>query len=187
MKGDAPSDPIAVLVVMGVSGSGKSTIAAMLAHRLHWLYEDGDWFHPKKNVEKMHHGEPLTDADRWPWLYAIADWIDATRKSGNRGIIACSALKRAYRDILIGQRTDVRLVYLKGDQDLIAQRIAARADHFMPPKLLDSQFAALEEPKADERPLTVSVVPHPREIVETIVAKLNIDEAVDAEASRAMR
>jgi gluconokinase len=187
MTADAAPDNISVLVVMGVSGSGKSTIAAMLAHRLHWLYEDGDWFHPKKNVEKMHHGEPLTDDDRWPWLHAIADWIDATRRSGNHGIVACSALKRAYRDILIGQRNDVRLIYLRGDQDLIAQRIAARADHFMPPKLLDSQFAALEEPMADERPTTVSVVPHPREIVETIVEKLNIDETVEAEASRATR
>ncbi len=187
MKADTPSKNTSVLVVMGVSGSGKSTIAAMLAHRLHWLYEDGDWFHPKKNIEKMHHGEPLTDEDRWPWLYAIADWIDATRKSGNHGIVACSALKRAYRDILIGQRQDVRLIYLKGGQDLIAQRIATRADHFMPPALLDSQFAALEEPTADERPITVSIAPHPREIVETIVEKLNIDEPIGAEANRAKR
>jgi gluconokinase len=187
MKDDTASGDTSVLVVMGVSGSGKSTIAAMLAHRLHWLYEDGDWFHPKKNIEKMHHGEPLNDEDRQPWLYAIADWIDATRKSGNHGVVACSALKRAYRDILIGDRTDVRLIYLKGDQDLIARRVAARADHFMPPKLLDSQFASLDEPKADERPITVSIVPHPREIVETIVEKLNIDKAVGAEANRAKR
>jgi gluconokinase len=187
MKDEPLYGDTSVLVVMGVSGSGKSTIAAMLAHRLHWLYEDGDWFHPKKNIEKMHHGEPLNDEDRWPWLHAIADWIDATRRSGNHGIVACSALKRAYRDILIGDRTDVRLIYLKGDQDLIARRIAARADHFMPPKLLDSQFASLDEPKADERPITVSIIPHPREIVETIAEKLNIDEAVGAEASRAKR
>ncbi len=157
---------------MGVSGSGKSTIAAMLAHRLHWIYEDGDWLHPKANIEKMHHGEPLDDADRWPWLHAIADWIDATRQSGQRGVVACSALKRAYRDILVGERKDVRLVFLQGDRDLIAQRVAARADHFMPPDLLDSQFEALEPPQADERPIVVSVVPHPREIVETIVQKL---------------
>jgi gluconokinase len=183
MKADAPS--VSVLVVMGVSGSGKSTIAAMLAHRLHWLYEDGDWFHPKKNIEKMHHGEPLNDEDRWPWLHAIADWIDATRRSGNHGIVACSALKRAYRDILIGSRTDVRLIYLKGDPDLIARRVAARADHFMPPQLLDSQFRVLEEPAADERPITVKIAPHPREIVETIVKKLNIGQTVSAEAHRA--
>jgi gluconokinase len=182
MEAMTPSDNVAVLVVMGVSGSGKSTIASMLAHRLHWIYEDGDWLHPKSNIEKMHHGEPLNDADRWPWLYAIADWIDATRKFGNRGIVACSALKRAYRDILVGERRDVRLVFLQGDRDLIAQRIAARADHFMPPGLVDSQFTALEPPQADERPIVVSIVPHPREIVETIVKKLGIDDpaAIDA-------
>ena len=180
----AAPEKISVLVVMGVSGSGKSTIAAMLAHRLHWTYEDGDWFHPKSNIEKMHHGEPLNDADRWPWLSAIAEWIDATRKAGNHGIVACSALKRVYRDILIGNRRDVRLVFLKGDRDLIAQRIAARADHFMPPELLDSQFRALEEPGPDERPITVSVAPHPREIVEAIVKKLGIDESATIGANR---
>jgi gluconokinase len=166
-----------VVVMMGVSGSGKSTIAAMLAHRLGWTYEDGDWFHPKSNVEKMHHGEPLTDEDRWPWLKAIAAWIDETRKAGGHGVVACSALKRAYRDILIDGRPDVRLVFLKGDQELIARRIAARDDHFMPPALLDSQFATLEEPAADEHPLTVSIAPHPREIVDNIVDKLGIAEA----------
>src|SRR5665213_2631848 len=93
MDAKAPSDDTAVLVVMGVSGCGKSTIASMLAHRLGWHYEDGDWFHPKSNIEKMHHGEPLTDEDRWPWLHAIAAWIDATRREGNHGIVACSALK----------------------------------------------------------------------------------------------
>ncbi len=182
MEAMTPSDNVAVLVVMGVSGSGKSTIAAMLAHRLRWIYEDGDWLHPKSNIEKMHHGEPLDDADRWPWLHAIADWIDATRKSGNRGVVACSALKRAYRDILVGERKDVGLVFLQGDRDLIAQRIAARADHFMPPGLLDSQFQALEPPQADERAIVVSIVPHPREIVETIVQKLGIGDAAAIDA-----
>ena len=116
---------------MGVSGSGKSTIAAMLAHRLHWIYEDGDWLHPKSNIEKMHHGEPLTDADRWPWLHAIADWIDATRQAGNRGVVACSALKRAYRDILVGGRQDVRIVFLQGRSrpDRAAHRRAGRSLH----------------------------------------------------------
>jgi len=170
----------AVLIVMGVSGSGKSTIAAMLAHRLHWIYEDGDWFHPQSNIEKMHHGEPLNDADRWPWLRAIAELVDATRLSGQHGIVACSALKRAYRDILVGGRRDVRIIFLKGDRDLVARRFAARADHFMPPALLDSQFKTLEEPKADERPITVSIVPHPREIVQTIVAELGLDHAAAA-------
>lgn len=187
MDAEMPPDDVAVLVVMGVSGCGKSTIASMLAHRLHWIYEDGDWFHPQSNIEKMHHGEPLDDADRWPWLRAIADWIDATRKAGNRGVVACSALKRAYRDILIGERRDVRLVFLQGDRDLIARRLAARADHFMPPNLLDSQFKTLEPPRADERPIVVSIVPHPREIVETIVQKLGINDAVPIDADRLAR
>ena len=173
----APSDIPSVIVVMGVSGSGKSTVASMLAHRLRWTYEDGDWFHPEANVEKMHHGEPLTDEDRWPWLRAIAAWIDNTRKAGTHGVVACSALKRAYRDILVGARRDVRLVFLKGDRELIGRRIAARDDHFMPAALLDSQFAALEEPAADERPIVVSIAPHPREIVDDIVNALGIAEA----------
>ena len=158
----------------------------MLAQRLHWVYEDGDWFHPKSNIEKMHHGEPLNDEDRWPWLHAIAEWIDATRRASGHGVVACSALKRPYRDILVDDRRDVRLVFLKGDRDLIARRVAARADHFMPTALLDSQFAALEEPQADERPIVVSIVPHPREIVETIVKDLGI-ESVAAQASQASR
>jgi gluconokinase len=175
MSADADHKVPSVIVVMGVSGSGKSTIAAMLAHRLRWIYEDADWLHPQSNIEKMHHGEPLTDEDRWPWLRAIAAWIDKTRQAGGHGIVACSALKRAYRDILVGDRRDVRLVFLKGDQDLIARRVAARADHFMPAALLDSQFAALEEPAADEHPIVVSIAPHPREIVDAIVAKLGLD------------
>ena len=173
----APPEIPSVIVVMGVSGSGKSTVASMLANRLHWTYEDGDWFHPESNVEKMHHGEPLTDQDRLPWLRAIAAWIDNTRQAGNHGIVACSALKRAYRDILVGERRDVRLVFLKGDRELIGRRIAARDDHFMPATLLDSQFAALEEPAADERPIVVSIAPHPREIVDNIVNALGIAEA----------
>lgn len=173
MSPKAGSNNTSAVVVMGVSGSGKSTIAAMLAHRLHWVYEDGDWFHPESNIEKMHHGEPLNDQDRWPWLRAIAEWIDATRRAGGHGVVACSALKRVYRDILIGDRRDVRLVFLKGGRDLIARRIAARADHFMPTTLLDSQFAALEEPQADERAIVVSIVPHPREIVDAIVSQLH--------------
>jgi gluconokinase len=169
-------DP-SVVVVMGVSGCGKSTIASMLAQRLNWIYEDGDWFHPPSNIEKMHRGEPLTDEDRWPWLHGIAAWIDATRHVGNHATIACSALKRAYRDILVGERRDVRIVHLKGDRDLIARRLSARDGHFMPPSLLDSQFAALEEPQDDERPIVVSIAPHPREIVDEIVSKLDKDAA----------
>jgi len=169
-----PHDP-AVVVVMGVSGCGKSTIAAMLAHRLNWIYEDGDWFHPPSNIEKMHSGKPLTDEDRWPWLHGIAAWIDATRRAGNHATVACSALKRTYRDILVGGRSDVRIVYLKGGRDLIARRLSARDGHFMPPSLLDSQFAALEEPQADEHPIVVSIAPHPRDVVDEIVRQLGVD------------
>ena len=161
-----------VLVVMGVSGSGKTTIAALLAGRLRWDFEDGDDFHPPANVEKMHGGTPLTDEDRWPWLRAIAAWIDAIRESGQHGIVACSALRRAYRDILVGERADVRLVYLNGSRDLIARRQAARHNHFMPASLVDSQFATLEEPGPDEHPIVASIEPRPAQVVDSIVAQL---------------
>ena len=163
-----PAHEPSVVVVMGVSGCGKSTVASLLAQRMHWIYEDADWFHPRSNIEKMHSGLPLTDNDRWPWLNAIAAWIDATRHIGNHGVIACSALKRAYRDILIGERRDVQLLFLKGDRELIARRLAARDGHFMPSSLLESQFKALEEPQEDEHPIVASIVPHPRQIVEQI-------------------
>jgi len=174
MSPDAPARLPSIIVVMGVSGSGKSTIAAMLAIRLGWPYEDGDWFHPPANVEKMHAGEPLTDEDRWPWLRAIAAWIDQTRGAGKHAVLACSALKRAYRDILIGDRRDVCLVYLKGDRALIGRRVALRQGHFMPASLLDSQFAALQEPDADEHPIVVSIEPRPHAIADAIIAKLGV-------------
>jgi gluconokinase len=170
-----------VIIIMGVSGSGKSTIGPMLAARLHWEYEDGDWFHPAANVDKMHSGIPLTDDDRRPWLGAIADSIDRTRRIGEHSVIACSALKRRYRDVLIGERRDVRLVYLKGDEALIARRIATRHEHFMPRSLLHSQFEALEEPGPDENPVTVSIESAPREIVARILSSLHLpaDAAAD--------
>jgi carbohydrate kinase (thermoresistant glucokinase family) len=171
----APIAP-AVVIIMGVSGSGKSTIGAMLAAHLYWRFEDGDWFHPTANVEKMHKGIPLTDDDRWPWLGAIAAWIDRTRRAGGHGVIACSALKRRYRDVLIGDRADVRLVYLKGDEALIARRMATRHEHFMPRSLLHSQFETLEEPGADENPITVSIAPQPRAIVDQILSALQMAE-----------
>lgn len=161
-----------VLVVMGVSGSGKSTTGLMLARRLDREFEDGDWFHPQANVDKMHSGIPLTDEDRRPWLEAIAAWIDQTRAAGRHGVVACSALKRAYRAILVGDRPDVSVVYLQGARDLIARRMAARSGHFMPPALLDSQFATLEEPGPDERPIVVSIDARPREIVDAILTEL---------------
>jgi gluconokinase len=162
------------LVVMGVSGSGKSTIADHLAKRLGWRYEDGDRFHPPANVAKMSAGHPLTDEDRWPWLRAIADEIDRLAAAGERAVIACSALKRAYRDILVHGRDDVRIVFLQGTQELIAARLVARKGHFMPSGLLASQFRTLEPPDTDERPITVSIDAPVEAIVDNIVSQLNL-------------
>ncbi|MGH7041225.1 MAG: gluconokinase [Acetobacteraceae bacterium] len=154
-----------VVVMMGVSGSGKTTIARGVAEPLGWEVVEGDEFHSAANIAKMKAGTPLTDADRWPWLGAIAREIDAIRAAGRSAVVACSALKRSYRAILIGGRADVVLVYLQGSHALIAARMAARKGHFMPADLLDSQFATLEEPGPDERPITVSVAPAPAVIV----------------------
>jgi carbohydrate kinase (thermoresistant glucokinase family) len=161
-----------VVVMMGVSGSGKTTIAMKCAERLGWQVLEGDKLHPPANIAKMKAGTPLNDDDRWPWLRAIAAAIDDWRAKGVSGVVACSALKHAYRDILIGSRPDVILVYLQGSHDLIAARMAARRGHFMPPGLLDSQFATLEEPGEAERPIVVSVAPAADAIVEDVIEKL---------------
>ncbi len=165
-------EPPCALVVMGVSGSGKSTIAERLAARLGWRYVDGDLFHPPANVAKMSAGHPLTDEDRWPWLRAIAAEIDRLAAAGERAVVACSALKRAYRDILVHGRDDVRIVFLDGTKDLIARRLAARKGHFMPPGLLDSQFKTLEPPLPSERPIIVSIDASVDGIVDDIVRQL---------------
>jgi gluconokinase len=172
------------LVVMGVSGSGKSTIADKLAERLAWRYEDGDRFHPASNVAKMSTGHPLTDDDRWPWLQAIADEIGRVCKAGQHAVIACSALKRTYRDVLVHGRRDVRIVFLKGTQQLIAHRLAQRKDHFMPPGLLDSQFRTLEPPDASENPVTVSIDAPVEAIIDDIVRQLGLDPANGTVPSR---
>jgi len=166
------------LIVMGVSGCGKSTIAARLAQRLGFSYQDGDRFHPGANVAKMSAGQPLTDADRRPWLRAIADAIDRACVAGQPCVIACSALKRAYRDILVHGRDDVRIVYLRGSQPLIASRLAQRTHHFMPPELLASQFKTLEPPAPAEHPITVSVDAPVDRIVDDIVTQLQPGAAV---------
>jgi gluconokinase len=162
------------LVVIGVSGSGKSTVADQLANRIGWIYEDGDKFHPASNVAKMKAGHPLTDDDRWPWLRAIAAEIDRVCQATEHAVIACSALKRAYRDILVHGRDDVRIIYLKGSQQLIADRLAKRKGHFMPAGLLDSQFKTLEPPAQDENPVTVSIDASVEVIVDDIVHQLGI-------------
>jgi carbohydrate kinase (thermoresistant glucokinase family) len=141
---------------MGVSGSGKTTVGEALARRLGWLFQEGDALHPPENIAKMKAGLPLDDEDRAPWLAAIAARIDEWRRLGESGVITCSALKRRYRDPIVGNRADVRLIYLEGSRQLIGERLAGRRGHFMPATLLDSQFAALEPPGPDEDPITVS-------------------------------
>jgi carbohydrate kinase (thermoresistant glucokinase family) len=146
-----------VLVLMGVSGSGKSTIAVELQRLLGWPFQEGDDLHPPANVEKMRSGRPLDDADRQPWLERVAAWIDERLRAGEPGIITCSNLKRVYRAITIGQRKGVTLVCLKADEAVIGDRLAQRTHRYMPPSLLGSQFATLEEPGPDEHPLVVTV------------------------------
>jgi gluconokinase len=165
---------IAAIVVMGVSGAGKSTVGKLIAARLDCPFRDADSFHPAANIEKMSRGEPLTDEDRLPWLQAIAAWIEERRSAGV-GIVTCSALRRRYRDLLTDrQRADVRLVHLKGEYDVIAARLKARQGHFMPPALLRSQFDALEEPGEDEHAITVSIDAAPEEIAERVLEKLRM-------------
>jgi len=157
---------------MGVSGSGKSTVAALLAAALGCQFQEGDDLHPRENVEKMRGGTPLTDADRMPWLHKIAEEIDGWRARGECGVLTCSALKRSYRDIIIGDRHDVALVYMKGSRELIHERMVARHEHFMPVALLDSQFATLEEPTPDEHPIIVDIRGKPADIAHEIVRQL---------------
>lgn len=146
-----------VLIVMGVSGVGKTTIAEALAQKLGWPFQEGDALHPPSNVQKMHAGVPLTDEDRAPWLAAIKRWIDARVKAGEPGLVTCSALKRSYRDFLVDGRADVRILYLHSDEATIEARIDHRTGHFMPASLLETQLQTLEEPGPDEQPITVEV------------------------------
>ena len=164
--------PAVVVVMMGVSGSGKTTIAKGVAERLGWEVLEGDTYHPPVNIEKMSRGIPLDDSDRLPWLNAIAATIDQLLAEGRSAVVACSALKRSYRKILIGPRKHVVLVYLQGSPALISERVAARKGHFMPPALLDSQFADLQEPGPDENPIVVSVAPQPPAIIDAVITAM---------------
>jgi gluconokinase len=168
-----------VIVLMGVSGCGKSTTGAALSKALGWPFRDADSFHPPANIAKMSQGLPLSDDDRAPWLAAIAGWIDERCERGEPGIVSCSALKRAYRQRIIGDRRGVRLVYLRGGKALIGRRLEARKHHFMPASLLDSQFTVLEEPRADEQPIVVSVAMSPRRVVDAILAALRLQGAAE--------
>ena len=164
------SHPTAI-IVMGVSGCGKSTVGALLAGELGWDFRDGDAFHPPANVEKMSSGAPLTDADRWPWLDAIAAHVAELETSGGHVVVACSALKRAYRDRLkAGGR--VLFVHLDGTYELVDARMKARKNHFMPPSLLQSQFATLEPPAPDEPAVRIPIESQPADIARRILAKL---------------
>lgn len=168
------SSPPTVLVVMGVSGSGKSTVAALLAERLGWIFADGDDFHTPDSVARMRDGHPLDDAARRPWLGRIRAWIDARLAAGENAVVACSALRRTYRRSLIGAPYRVRIVFLEGSREVIQGRIRARHGHFMPASLLDSQFAALEPPGPDEDPITVGIDDGPDAIVAAVAARLDI-------------
>jgi gluconokinase len=158
-----------VVVVMGVSGSGKTTVGRLLATRLGVPFAEADDFHPAENVATMSAGIPLSDEDRWPWLHAIAAWISA--QSG--GVVSCSALKRRYRDVLRAASDGVWFLHLTGDPEVIASRIAARSGHFMPPALLDSQLADLEPLSADEPGSAVDISADPEEIVENVIQVLD--------------
>jgi len=158
---------VRVVLLMGVSGSGKTTVGSLLAQSLGWTYADADSFHSVENVAKMAADQPLSDQERAPWLQAIRAWIDDRVLKGEHAVVGCSALKRAYRDVL--RRPEVSFVYLRGTRAEIATRLAARAGHFFKPSMLDSQFDVLEEPTADEDVLTVSIDKMPDEIVAAII------------------
>ena len=157
---------------MGVSGCGKTTVASRVAARLGWPFAEADNFHSQANVSKMRSGVALTDEDRWPWLDALADWIEARRVEHRPCVVACSALKRRYRERLARGHNDVRFVYLRGDHDTIAARLAGRTGHYMPVSLLRTQYDALEEPAGDEPAVVMDIQAPPDALVDEIVATL---------------
>ena len=162
-----------ILVLMGPSGTGKSTVGAMLSGRLGWPFQEGDDLHPAANVEKMRRGHALTDADRIPWLELVAAWIDERRAAGEPGIVTCSALKRSYRDIL--RRDNVTFVNFTGDVAVVRDRMMRRQGHFMPPALLDSQFATLEAPGPDEQAMDVDIALPPEDQAALVASALRLE------------
>lgn len=164
--------PDRVLVIMGVSGTGKSTIGKLLAERLGWDFAEGDAMHPPENVAKMASGHPLTDEDRQPWLAKVQAWIDDHTTTGRPGVITCSALKHSYRDMLRGD--GVTFIFLSGTPDLIGERLHDRQHEYMPPSLVDSQFETLEPPTPDEHVVTVDVADPPAEIVREVLRAMGL-------------
>ena len=160
-----------ILIAMGVSGAGKTRIGEMLAERLHCAFTDGDAFHSAANKEKMHHGIPLTDEDRWPWLKTIRAAIEEKQKAGETAVFTCSSLKRSYRDILRAGDKDVCFVYLKGSREVLAERLGHRTGHFFDPSLLESQLETLEEPGDDEA-ITVGIDLTPERIVDEVLKQV---------------
>jgi gluconokinase len=174
-----PSAKPVVLVLMGVAGSGKTTVARSLAAHLGWPFQEGDDLHPQANTEKMKAGQPLTDADRRRWLVTVAEWVGRRLDAGENGVITCSALKRSYRDVINRRGSGVVFVFLAGSKATIAPRLAARQAHFMPSSLLDSQFADLEEPGPDEPYIRVDVGPPPAAIADAVVRELSLSKSVE--------
>jgi carbohydrate kinase (thermoresistant glucokinase family) len=164
-----------LVLIMGVSGAGKTTIGAMLAAALGVPFADADAFHPAANVAKMAAGVPLTDEDRWPWLAAIGAWLDARAAAGEGGVATCSALKRVYRHRVVADRPGVRLIHLTGAPTLIAERQAARHGHFMPPSLMASQFATLEPPGPEEAAISLSVAEPAPQVLRAALLALGMD------------
>jgi len=162
-----------IVILFGVSGSGKTTIGKLLAERLGWRFYEADDFHPRANIEKMRSGRPLTDEDRWPWLKLLREQITRSLAAKENAVLACSALKRVYRERLCVSN-DVKFVFLRGDYALIERQLRRRRGHFMNPVLLQSQFADLEEPRPNEDAITIELGRTPEELAEEIKAKLNL-------------
>lgn len=170
----SPDGHVRQIIVMGVSGVGKTTIAEEIARLTGWSFAEGDAFHPEANVAKMHRGVPLTDEDRWPWLRAIGEWMDGEIAAGRSTVVTCSALRRSYRDLLREGRPEVEFCHLAADADLIGDRLSHRDGHFMPASLLPSQYATLEPLETDEPGVTVSVEGSVPDVLARAVAALNL-------------